>query len=417
MLLQFKVINYLSIRDEQILSFVASDDEHLKVSNIANNPLGGNFEVLNSAVIYGANASGKSNFLNALLAVRELVSSSDKYTENQLFNDHSFTLSQQTIQKPSYFEINFIVDNIRYEYSFSINTSQILSEKLLCYKNTKPQTWFSRLYNKETQQDEYVFGTEFKGQKTTWQNSTRKNSLFLSIATQLNSAQLGPIFNWFMKLEFILEGGGVKKEYPLNMLDSEKGKLIVLDFLKSADISIADIHTQKKVVRNFTVSVLLENNTNQIDKKEDMEITDVYFTHTNDEMSAVFSLDKESTGTRKLFQYIGGLFHILEQGKKLIIDEIENSLHPLIVKKIIQLFNNPELNRNGAQLLFTTHNTSLLDNDLFRRDQIWFIEKNSNLASKLYSLAEFNTKKNEVVEKSYLEGRYGALPFLTDFKG
>jgi hypothetical protein len=288
---------------------------------------------------------------------------------------------------------------------------------LLVYKKPKPQNWFNRSYDAKTGKYKVDYGFGLTGPKKVWETSTTYTSLYLSRAVQLNSEPLLPIFEWFnSKLIIFGDLAALGNEYTVNMLKQDEGKKQILSFLAAADTSISDISV---VSRKLMAKVLkVEVNAGEVSQElvdEEQEIQDLKFHHFTDKGKAVFGIENESIGTRRLLSLIGPIFNILNEGKTLIIDELDSSLHPLLVRRLVKLFHSEELNPNGAQLVFTSHDATLLSSDLLRRDQVWFVEKDREQASCLYPLSDFSPRKNEALENGYLAGRYGALPFFQEW--
>ena len=292
----------------------------------------------------------------------------------------------------------------------------MLREYLLVYKVFKPQQWFNRHYEPDTNKDVYEFGSGLKGPKSIWEGATRANSLFLSMAVQLNSEQLRPVFDWFVdRLVIFNDITPLAPQYSLEMLRRPEGRQVICNFLKAADISIADIDVVTRTIPGQAVHFDLAAGKTEV-RNEEQEFQVLRFHHITENGTAVFELNDESAGTRNLLFLTAPVLDILERGATLVVDELDNSMHPLLVRRLVEMFHNCVSNPKGAQLIFSTHDTSLLDNDLFRRDQIWFVEKSSDQSSSLYPLSDFRPRKNEAIGRGYLIGRYGALPFLTDWR-
>lgn len=420
MLLEFRVRNFRSMRDEQVLSLVAAK---IKGKNsLINNTMPSGVKnipaLLKSAVVYGPNAGGKSNLIMALQYMRSIVVESASLMQpGQPFRVQPFRLDSESETTPTEFEITFVLDGIRYQYGFALTAQRVTNEFLLVYKAFKPQQWFERRYDPTTNADIYEFGPGLKGQKTLWESATRPNALFLSMAVQLNSEQLRPVFEWFVnKLLVFNHLNQITPNFSVEMLRDPKGKQAILDFLTAADISIADINVVTRKVPGQTVHFDIAAGKTEV-RTEEKEINELQFHHVTEKGTAILGIADESNGTRILLSLSGPLINILQKGLTLIVDELDSSLHPLLVRRLVEFFHSPELNRNGAQLLFSTHDTSLLDPYLFRRDQIWFVEKDREQASRLYPLSDFSPRKYEALERGYLIGRYGALPFLGDLAG
>lgn len=415
MLVEFRVKNFRSIRDEQVFSLVASSDKKLRDTHVQGTKIKAIPGILRSAVVYGANASGKSNLIKAIQYMRNIVLKSSMIRPPDVqFSIEPFMLDQKTKESPSEFEMTFLIDDTRYQYGFSMNRKRILSEYLLVFKKFKPQHWFERTYDKANDKDVYAFKTGLTGSKQMWEEATRSDSLFLSMAAQLNSKALKPIFDWFAEgLVVLSEHEKLAPDYSVKVITEEDGASHIRNFLEAADITISKIDVRMRKVSGQTINIdaatgKLEIQSGEIDSPE------IRFHHDTENESAVFDFNDESSGTRNLFTLAGPVLDILQKGKTLIIDELDTSLHPLIVKEFVKLFHRPE---GGAQLIFSTHDTSLLDSyGLFRRDQIWFTEKTQNQATTLVTLSDFSPRNNEALERGYLSGRYGGIPFLDNNK-
>lgn len=414
MLVEFRVKNFRSLRDEQVLSLVASKDASLADTNTVESGLKAAPRLLSSAVVYGANASGKSNLIKALQYMRGVVVESATVVQpGQTYAVQPFRLDTASAEEPTEFEVTVILSGVRHQYGFAMTQQRIVREHLLVYKAFKPQRWFERHYDASSGKDVYEFGTGLKGSKTLWENATRSNALFLSMAAQLNSEALRPLFDWFASsLVLFNEQALLNPQVSIEMLKQPGGRKRICDFLTSADISIADIEVVTRKVPGQTVHFDVAAGKSEL-RYEEVEQQQLRFSHTTGRGTAVFDLMDESSGTRNLLFLAGPVLDILEKGQTLVIDELDTSLHTLLVRELVRMFHRPEINTGGAQLIFTTHDTSLLDApDLFRRDQIWLVEKDNEQASNLIALAEFSPRKNEALERGYLIGRYGGIPFV-----
>lgn len=419
MLIEFRIKNFRSLRNEQVLSLVASKDKTLVDTHTLATGLTAAPALLRSAVVYGANASGKSNLIKALQYMRGVVIESATIIQpGQTYAVQPFRLDAQSASEPTEFEVTFILDGVRYQYGFAMTSQRIVSEHLLVYKAFKPQRWFERSFDAKTGRDVYEFGSGLKGPKNLWEGATRPNALFLSMAVQLNSEALRPVFDWFANgLVIFNEQAQPSPETSIQMLKQVEGRKQICDFLTAADMSIADIEVVTRKVPGQSVHFDLAAGKTEV-RAEEVEEYQLRFSHVTAQGRAVFDLMDESNGTRNLLFLTGPVLDILKKGLTLVIDELDTSLHTLLVRELVRLFHRPEANTGGAQLIFTTHDTSLLDApDLFRRDQVWFVEKNQDQTSTLVALSEFSPRKNEALERGYLMGRYGAVPFLSDNLG
>jgi AAA15 family ATPase/GTPase len=421
MLIEFSVTNFKSIQATQTLSLAASNATELRDQNCFTSDEKGLPFLLRSVAIYGANASGKSNFLEAMDFMESFVVESAKEgQEGEPIEVKPFMFSIENQAQPSEFEVLFLQEGIRFQYGFAVNQSRVTHEWLLAYPEGRPQRWFEREYNTDTKKDIWYFGSKFKGHKTILQEATRSNALFLSTAVQLNNEQLKPIYNWFYQKLRTIGLGSLAPSYSALKCKNPEERKRILEFLNSADLSIADLKVEMKPfdISNLPLDMpepLKDIIHNALDGKE---MPEVKFLHTIAGSKELVALDHddESVGTRKLFTLAGPWLDVLDNGYVLFVDELNNSMHPMLVRFLISLINNPQINRKNAQLIFSTHDTSLLDNDLFRRDQIWFTEKDSYNATKLYPLSDFTPRKGEALEKGYLNGRYGALPYIGELR-
>lgn len=414
MLIEFRVRNYRSIRDEVVISFVASGDKKLGESHLAETGIKTLPNLLRSAMVYGPNASGKSTLLQALAFMRGVVAeSATLMPPGQSFNVQPFRLDKDWVAQPTEFEVTFLLGGVRHQYGFSLTPERIVDEWLLVYRTAKPQQWFRRTFEQASQSSTYEFSTHLTGPRKLWQETTRPNALFLSTAAQLNSEMIGPVFRWLVEQPIYFAAGlSPLPDLTTQLLQTEVGKRAVRDFLASADISISDVLSVPR--QGFHQNIMFGPEGTQV-TREEREILTPQFVHNTEHGSASFELHEESQGTQRLYALAAPVLDVLKHGRLLIVDELDSSLHPLLVRRLVRMFHQPELNPHGAQLLFTTHDTSLLDRTLFRRDQIWFTEKDRDQATRLYPLTDFSPRESEAWEKGYLIGRYGAVPFFNEF--
>ncbi|ECH5494035.1 ATP-binding protein [Campylobacter coli] len=419
MLIEFRVENFLSIQDEQVLSMVASSDNTFLNSHISNY---GKLKLLKSSVLYGANASGKSNIIKALKTMKTIVISSAKKQRGDKLPIIPFLLGDED-NKPTKFEIIFIQNDTKYQYGFILNSEKILEEWLLVFgESNRAQKWFERIYNEKEEKYNYSFGAKFLGSKQLWAENTRDNALFLSVAIQLNNEQLKPVFDFFLKYIRVTctDSWNDGQEVTIDILRQDKQKII--SYLKRADLDIEDIVVEETELNK--TNLMQENIPQEIkqmmqtdlEKGARLKKTDIKTIHTNQQGKQILfdMLELESQGTQKFFKLIGPWVEALEQGYTIVVDELNTHLHPLMTKFLVNLFHNENLNKSNAQLIFTTHDTSILNQDVFRRDQIWFCEK-QNKATKLYPLSDFKVRKDKTnLENDYLLGRFGALPYFKE---
>ena len=415
MLLEFRVGNFRSIRDEQSLSMVAApSDKELAETHLAHTRLKALPWAVRSAVLYGPNASGKSTLLLALNYLRAMVAESATVVQpGQTYNVQPFRLDPTTVGQPTTFEASFLVDGVRYQYGFAMTAERIVSEQLMVWRSAKATELFSRRLNDGEDRYEYEFSTYLTGSRKLWQESTRPNALFLSTAAQLNSELLGPVARWLVQsLVYLPAGALIDHAHTTALLESTEGRAAVRDFLATADISIAAVSAVPR--KGLRGQFMFQPGGVAQARQEEGEFLFPIFEHRTEHGSAKFELHEESEGTQRLFSLAAPVLDVLKHGRLLIVDELDRSLHTLLVRRLVGMFHDPVLNPRGAQLVFSTHDTSLLDHTLFRRDQVWFAEKDDSQATRIFPLSDFSPRKHEAWERGYLMGRYGAVPMFRD---
>ncbi|MDJ0620009.1 MAG: ATP-binding protein [Calothrix sp. MO_192.B10] len=429
MLIEFSVENYRSFQEKQTFSMVASEDKAMLDTNTFPMPNTDKLRLLKSTVIYGANASGKSNLLRAMQVLRNIVvNSASRMQKGDKFSIEPFRLNSELREQPTSFEVIFIHKDIRYEYGLALNTERVYEEWLIAHRNESSQKWFFRKYSPENpnlQDDkgyEWSFGRGLKGEKKRIQKLVRYNSLFLSHAAQNNHPQLSEIFEWFQQRISILNPNSRTTEFTLSLLEEDqKFSQKVVKLIRNADIDIFDIHIEtnpisdnlKSFFKRFFQEVEQQEEEDfvEIDEIKRFDITTVRQMNDSDNYIE-FEMSDESGGTQRLFELAGLWLYVLQHGELLIVDELDTSLHPLLSQALVKMFHDPDINENNAQLIFTTHDTTLLDEDIFRSDQIWFTEKDRNMSTNMYSLLEFKINEDESLQKGYQSGRYGAIPLI-----
>ncbi len=419
MLVQFSVQNYRSIKDLCELSMVASnyfkENEELNTfeSGVAECP-----RLLKSIVIYGPNASGKTTIINAMRFVHQFVRRSAKDSQlGEPIDVSPFKLSSETRSADSFFEVIFIEDGVRYEYGLCANPVRVTEEWLIAYPKGIAQKWFHRVFDTDSDEYAYKFSRSFEGgrRRKDWQMQTRSNASFLSVAVQLNNTQLLPVYNWFSEKLATLKPDGLSHEFTASWCQDKEIREKVIDFIASADIALKDIVVQKRKFSEISpfpesMPVLVRE---ELEKTlRDNEFFEVSFVREdNSGQPVTFSLEEESQGTQGLFNFAGPWIDVITDDMVLLVDELDSSLHPLIVHHLVDI-----LHKSGskAQIIFTTHDTTILSQKILRRDQIWLVEKDRNQGSILYPLSDYKVRDGEAIEKGYLSGRYGAVPFIKD---
>jgi len=423
MLIEFRVENHRSLRDEQVLTMEAGrvgDAEDQRRRHVD----GHTEALLTAAGIYGANASGKSNVLSALAFMRDAVLVSHRFWgPDEGIPRRAFAWGESAT-KPSLFEVTFLESGIRYQYGFVVSDKQFLEEWLYAWPHGKKQVWFER--DNDTP---IKFGDNLRGENRVIEEVTRPDALFLSAASQHRHAQLQTVAAWFRSmmplgilgigrfgmpgywrlqsdhvLAHLLGEDSLAETQPSLFPEAEEASLRdrFCELIRKADVGIVDV---KVVTRE------IEDRPRRVSRR-------FYFQHQNSSDSWL-PLEDESRGTQTLFRMALPVLRVLQQGGVLIIDELEASLHPALAHQIVRQFNDPAINQRGAQILFTTHDTNLLGTIVgepaLRRDQVWLTEKDPEGATVLYPLTDYKPRKAENLERGYLQGRYGAIPFLGDF--
>ena len=414
MLIEFSVKNFLSFKDKVTLSMEKGNGDE----NLDNVITKDGLDLLKTAAIYGANASGKSNLLKAFSCAILMVRNSNLIPVGGKWSFlKPFLFDETTKNNPSEFEFFFIANNVKYRYYFSADANRIYDEILDAYYTQKPTNIFTR-----TKTDIYEFNSD-KNKLGSLKAKNTENKLFLSTATNWNYDKTKDAYLWFSNAIETCDSFNNISDQDLKEYSNNNSTLkeFALKLLKEADILIKDMHVdyEEKEVDSMAVnmnlpSFLKANGTfkmSNIKIELDHEVVD----ENNNPHNYKLNFNDESSGTRVLFALAPFLKRSFESTKTIIVDELEKSMHPALVEFIIKLFNNKEFNKTNSQLIFMTHATNLLSLDLLRRDQIWFTEKNSKTGiSDLYPLDSFPVRKDENIQKGYINGRYGAIPFIRD---
>ena len=423
MLLQFSVKNFKTFKDKAALSLIASnyDKNTREDDNIINDEKFG-YRLLKSAVVYGANASGKSKLFEAITFMRYFVINSSKESQKgESLEIEPYRLSKETENEPSEFEVIFLFNDEQFRYGFEVTKQKIISEWLYHKPKTKEIELFYRDGNSfDTHERNFT-----KGATVVREGLVRDNALLISVAAQFNEKTAITVLDWFKRLKVL---SGLKESgyqgFTMSKTENPTHKVKIIELLKAADFGIQDIKLQRLDLDSLPKEIK-DKIIREVNEEKAELISDVLTTHKKYDSSKKatenisFSLDDdESSGTQKFFALTGPILDVIENGYTLVVDELDSKLHPNLVCKIVSLFNSKELNPKNAQLIFNTHNTNLLSSDLFRRDQIWFTNKDKYGEAKLYSLADFKSdevKKNEPFEDNYIRGKYGAVPYLGFF--
>lgn len=418
MIIEFSVGNYRSFNHRVTLSLVATSlqarDAFVDTQNKIE--VDEDLTLLKAAAIYGANASGKSNLVAAVAFMRDFVINSAR--ESQALDTvpiEPFRLSMESEGQPSYFEVVFLLEGKKFRYGFEVSTEEVVAEWLFTSGSQKETTLFTR------DENGIKIGRSFKEGRGI-QKRTRSNSLFLSVSAQFNGVISEQVLSWFRNLRIIsgLEDGA-HINLTLDLLQNAQGRLKLIDLVRLFDLGIDDMMSEKDEQSKSSWRGDYPGeayNFFQYLSAQPISAS-IFTTHKRYDdkgrQSGIVKfklLDQESHGTQKIVHMAGQLFDILTNGRVFFIDELDSRLHPLITAEIIRLFQVPESNSKNAQIVFTTHDTNLLSNQRFRRDQIWFTEKDRFGSTDLYALSELKIRNDASFEKDYIQGRYGAIPFL-----
>jgi hypothetical protein len=427
MLIRFGCANYKSIYGYQELLFTASSLKDPQADVLKN--LGIPEPVLPSIGIYGANASGKTNMIEALAFLVGFIKGSYAQSAPNGINRPVFKLNLNAKAQVSEFDIDFMFADKHYHYGFKINDEAVTEEWLFAYAYDKRKSRKVLFHRSIAEENVYKFSSHLKGENRLIAKLTRANSLYLSTAAQNNHALLGAIYS-YCSLSFLF-----RLNYHEQILQSlfivpilkEFGTLKqVADFIRKVGAGIDAVELKARDRDDIELKVLngLQNvfNDSLGDRAVNMEalIKDgdtIELAHKDQHGNVVlFDLEEESLGTKAMVALLAPAFKVLNQGGVFIVDEIESSLHVLLTIQIIKLFNRKETNPKGAQLLFTTHETHILCSNILRRDQIWFSEKAPDGATVIAPLTDYQLRATDNIQKGYLEGRFGAIPFLGDMQ-
>ena len=416
MLIEFSVENFRSIKNEARLSMAAGPGKEHRGRNVMIPELKQGVRampLLRSAAIYGANAAGKSNLIRALFTMQQIVIQSGREIGELPVTPFGF--SPESIDQPTTFELVGVVNRMRFQYGFSATADVVTDEWLYAWPLGRIQFWFERTTDAESGEARCKFGNKLAGDKEVWRRATRSNALLLSTAITLNSEQLRPIFDWFSENLYVSGSEGWGGEFTAQWCEGDR-KEEVVQFLRAADFAIDDLRIVKK---EFTPEMLPRDMPPELrnQMKEEFsgaKLVEVRLSHkTKHCQSTELPLTEESDGTQKIFKLAAPWIDTFDNGHVIVFDELHEHLHPALVRFLVDRFHDPRANANSAQLIFSTHDTSILNQEVFRRDQIWFCERNARQETSVFPLTDFRPRRGvENLERSYLGGRYGAVPVL-----
>ena len=417
MLLDFTVENFRSIKGAETLSAVAASKSKSKPSNSEScrriksddeiaQPFhveGWDIDVLPVIAIFGANASGKSNVLQSLEYLLNFLILGDHDNKSRLI---PFKLNKQSVLSPSHFRLRTVFNGTIYTYSLILNNERILLEELeYALSSTKrPRLLYSRTWNEENKKIDWKNGSDFSGSHTQLEKSLREQDPFISLLSKVEVRVVKPLINWLHTCRF----------------GSNLGDIVYDNVLVDIIRQIETQSFQSSKVLEKATKLLLKFDTGLYDieiKKKDYDETgyQIFALHKVEEDEVIsWKFEEESTGTQKLFSLAYRMQFMLLQSSLVIADELGLNLHPNIVREIIKIFQSPKTNPHRTQIIFTSHDNTLQRNNLLRRDQIWFTQKRPDQSTELYSLNDFKVRNDLAIDKAYLDGRFGAVPFISD---
>ena len=404
MIIEFSVANFLSFKDKVTFSMLANSSDGLNDNYIEVN----NRKILKTSAIYGANASGKTNLFKILTIVISMLRNSNYINVNSKLPIVPFNFDKDMAKKSSEFEIRFIASGVRYVYGFIADTTNVYEEYLYYYPNGRETKIFDR-----TNVNEYSFpqGDERRLKDIATKNTP--NKFFIATATNWNYEKTEIPYRFLTEDIRTFNNLAALRDVSLReyLKDSKELKDFALEFLKKADFNIKDYKVLETDVPEDVLAAIPDFIKIGMNIPQKPKTFNAVFKHTGNDLE--LSYEEESMGTQIVFCFIPFVMDALNNKKVVIVDELDKSLHPYLVEMIVGMFNDPDINKSGAQLIFNTHDTNLLKLNILRRDQIWFTEKDdSNGISDLYPLSDFSVRKTENVEKGYMLGRYGAVPFI-----
>lgn len=421
MILEFKVRNCLSVKDEQVLSFEATADSDLEDVFIVKK---GKYRILKSAILFGANASGKSNVLSSINFLRQFAIRVTQ-TKEEDTGHIPFLLDTDSRNQHGFLELSFFVNDHLHVYTVQINHAFVSSEKMIYYPGIRPALVFHRKYNPKKDLSEIEFGSSFKikaTEKSMLQAATLRNMSVIAAFSKVNMEfpELESVYSFFKNkmVPLISPKSSLRSWSNQKVGKSEETRKFVLKMLQNADFNINNIRVEKvkqkltdDLIKQLELSSFSDEQKNQIISENELSISVLSFIRGIDNKVATgFPADLESAGTNRLFDLSVVLYYAIANNDILLIDELENSLHPDLLNHFIKTF---LVNSKEAQLVFTTHNINILsEQDNLRKDVIWFTQKSKDGATELYSMADFSHRKELSFINAYKAGKFGAKPKL-----
>ena len=421
MLIQFSVENFRVFRDRQ--SFTMETSKSSK-SIEANNVIPTNFKVapyiLKQACFFGANGAGKSTLVDAMVYMSNFVVNSLKETDQDKITVEQFGIDEEESRQPTSFEVEFIVNETLYIYGFAL-TKERVQEEWLVSRSVATQRLrnnFHRSYDKESKTFNWDINSSLvAGEKGYWRTLTRPDALFLSTAVQFDNSGFEDVFKWFLsKIRFLNLSNGFQPFVTARLIEHKEGwKQKFIELVNSIGIKLSDINVSEIDYLESPEFKQLPKTLQEIIMKTNpggKSFLINFIRERNDEKRLILPLESESAGIQAIFSLAGPILETLQEGYILCVDEFNTNLHPLAFRKIISMFNDPTINKNNAQLIFTSHDVTITEDDMIERDHIWLIEKKPNLTSELYPLSKFRKRRNKAFKDDYLKGRYGAIPVI-----
>jgi hypothetical protein len=367
--------------------------------------------VSKAAIIFGPNSSGKTNLLMAVATLRDLILHSTSYSDAELTARYTPFQFGPSVDEPTEFELDVLLGDVRYRYFMAYDADQITGERLLVYRTGKSQRWFERVFDAVTRTDAWApFSPSFNGPREMWRKATRPQALFLTAAAQLNSRQLAPLLHWVEHcLDIVFPSTLVDLTRVVAQIRDDAFKARLVTILRAVDILVDDVRVVDRESAPGEPGLPRADGGMHPAKVASRPV--IEFLYRREDWHPVWMHSRfEAAGLHRLFALLGPLLAAIDDGKLLLVDEFDTSLHPLIARFLIQLITDPTTSNHGAQLLITSHNTTLMDLDILRRDEIWLMHLDEARASGLSPLQRSGPRKRELIGKGYLRGRYGAVP-------
>lgn len=421
MLVEFSVENHRAFREKQTFSMVAdAATQRLRPDHVARTGFSAVPYVLREACLFGANGSGKSSLIDAITFMSRFVQNSFRNEPRKGIDVKPFLFHSEWRNKPSEFEAIFIQEETQYQYGFALTRERVVEEWLFARPKItgRQRRLFTRTYDHATGGYDWdISNSNLKGERESWKEQTREDALFLSTAVQLKSEDLKEAFEWFNnQLKFLETTKSIPSNtYTISRLHEEGWSNRVIEFLNCTDIMLLDIDIDERNFFESNTFLELPPEAQKVMREgipEDAKQRIIHTVRLDESGNRVpLNLNEESSGTVSLFQLAGPILDVLDNGYVLVVDELNSGLHPLAFQNLITMFCNPNLNTKNAQLIFTSHDTSMLNSECIGKGQIWFVEKGNDLAARLKPLSDYNVRRDTLgFQKGYLQGRYGAIP-------